>query len=487
MTRPQELVYAVRLRVIASYCGYLIVALAVLTGVPAAVALLAGDGIAALWYFGTAIGLGAVGAALARIRAPSGVQTNEALVVVAISFVLAALVMTLPFAAGGLRLEDALFEAVSGVTTTGLTTLPTVEGRSPAFLFGRAWLQWYGGLGFVVLSLALVARPGALAMRLGAFETDEQDLVGGTQVHARRILVVYGSITVAAVVGLWIAGAGVVDGVVHALAAVSTGGFTSHDASLGGFEGPAPRIVIAVFFVLCAAPLALYHRGVVQGWRQAVGDPQVRALLLAGVIVTLVLLATMPADAALSGWARLGHGALTALSAQTTAGFSTIHVGALDDGSKLTLIAAMFVGGGVGSTAGGTKLLRLLIVLRILQVTIVRTALPRHAVYEPALGGHRLRARDVEEAAAVLLVFPAVIGLSWLAFLVHGIAPLDALFEVVSATGTVGLSTGVVGPDLPTTLKLLLCGNMLLGRLEMIALLVVVAPKTWFGARRRVP
>ncbi len=144
----------------------------------------------------------------------------------------------------------------------------------------------------------------------------------------------------------------------------------------------------------------------------------------------------------------------------------------------------MAVGGGSGSTAGGIKLLRLLVVLRLLQFFVRRTAMPPHAAAQPRLGGQPLDAEEVQRVALVVVLFGVAAGLSWLAMLIYGYPPLDALFEVVSALGTVGLSTGIASPDLATPLKLVLCADMLLGRLELLALLVLLYPRTWFGKRR---
>lgn len=140
----------------------------------------------------------------------------------------------------------------------------------------------------------------------------------------------------------------------------------------------------------------------------------------------------------------------------------------------------MVTGAGVGSTAGGVKLLRVLILIRVLQLAILRVQAPRHAVSSPALGGRHLDSHQIEHALLLLLLFPLVILISWLPFLAAGYAPLDALVEVVSATATVGLSTGITGPGLEPPLKALLTLDMLAGRVEIIALLVLVYPGTWY-------
>jgi trk system potassium uptake protein TrkH len=147
------------------------------------------------------------------------------------------------------------------------------------------------------------------------------------------------------------------------------------------------------------------------------------------------------------------------------------------------LLLSMFTGGALGSTAGGIKMLRAVILLRLVQVSIRRTCLPPHAVLEPRIGGQRLEGAEIQDALLLLVLFLGVVVASWLPFLAYGYDPLDALFEVVSATSTVGLSAGVSTVDMAWPLKGVLCADMLLGRLEVVALVVLVYPRTWIGRR----
>jgi trk system potassium uptake protein len=165
--------------------------------------------------------------------------------------------------------------------------------------------------------------------------------------------------------------------------------------------------------------------------------------------------------------------------AQTTTGYSTLDLAGLDPPAKLVIILSMVTGGGVGSTAGGIKLLRVLVMIRVIQLAILRVQIPRHGVLQPELGGRALQPAQIEHALLLLLLYPLATVVSWLPFLFAGYAPLDALFEIVSAVGTVGLSVGITGPNLEGGLKLLLSLDMLLGRLEILALLVLLYPGTW--------
>jgi len=170
MARYAPLAQAVRPAVVGKYAGELLLSLAAMTTVPLAAALLFRE-----WDFAVRLGtalavLLAIGIPTLRLPAPRRIEANEGMVIIALLFVVAALVVTWPLAAGGLAWHDALFEAVSAVTTTGLSTVADIERQTPAFLFFRAWLQWYWGLVIVVLALALVLEPGAVAKRLAASE-----------------------------------------------------------------------------------------------------------------------------------------------------------------------------------------------------------------------------------------------------------------------------------------------------------------------------
>jgi len=477
MSSATTLVYAVRLRVVAKYLAQLGLVLALLTVPPCAVAFAFGEQPAALRYLLVITLLLVLGLPAARLPATSHLQVNEALVIVALAFVLTPLLMSYPLTATGLTPGQALFEAVSGVTTTGLSTVEHIADKSPALWFARAWMQWYGGLGIVVLSVGLMMGHQTAARRL-VEPFSPETLASTARTFARRMLLVYALLTVAGTALLWILCGNAFMAVTHVLSAVSTGGFSPYQDSLAGFGDWPLRYAVIAIAVAAAVPLSLYQRAWQHGWRTLTADVEVRALLLCGLLIAGLLMLFME-----SGGDRLYHALLLGFSAQSTAGFSSLDVSALDNGSKLVLIAAMAVGGGLGSTAGGLKLLRLLILLRLVQLFLWRSAMPSRAVVEPHLGGKRLGGDDLQRAALLLILLTLVILASWLVFVGHGYAPLDALFEVVSATGTVGLSTGITAPDLQPLLKGVLCLDMLLGRLEIIALLVLLYPRTWFGHR----
>jgi trk system potassium uptake protein TrkH len=474
--------YSVRPLSVLKYFGQLCIVLALLTLVPLVVSIILGDYRVTLRYAIVVVGVFIMGFFLQRLPTPRRIQTNEAMVITALAFLFAPMVMTWPIMASGLSFTDTLFETISGVTTTGLSVTASVADKPAIFLFSRAWMQWVGGLGIVILFVATMIRPGLAAKRIGDLEEYEEDLVGSTRAHARRVIIVYSILTGFGIIILGLLGTGWFNSVIYSLSAVSTGGFSPHDASLAGLNSQWSQAMVILLSVAGAIPLVLYFRSFKEGGRVLIRDRQLQGLLIAGLVAALLMALFLTRDG-LNWTQALHHGVLNAFSAQSTAGFSTLDISQLNAGAKLTLIFSMFLGGGVGSSAGGIKILRLLILGRLLYIFLQRPGMPRQAVAEASLGSRRLETDEIQNALSIVFVFLASIGISWLIFVGMGHNPLDSLFEVVSATGTVGLSTGISAPDLHPLLKGVLCADMLLGRLEIIAWLVLFYPGTWIGRR----
>ena len=477
-----SLSYAVRPAVLAHYLSRLALVLGGLTLVPLGAALAFGELPLAGKLAATVAILVLLWLAGRRTAAPRRIQVNEALATVASTFVLAPLLMLPPFIGEGLSLDDALFESVSAITTTGLSTVARVHDLSPGLLFLRAWMQWYGGLGIAVFSLALVLGHHAGARRLAGLEKPE-DLPSSAGTYARQVLVAYLGLTTVAVFALWLALGDGLQALLHALAAVSTGGFSSYDGSLADMPSVAAPYLTIGAALLGALPLVLYYQIVSRRRRELAGDPEWWALPLVVVLMALLLALALRSESNMAWSSALYHGGLLGASAQTTAGFSSMPVAGLGNTAKMLLMVAMLGGGSIGSTAGGIKLLRLLILGKLIAFILRRTAMPSHAVIALRLGGRNVEGEEVQRALVVIVLFFLTILLSWLVMVAAGQPALDALFEVTSATGTVGLSAGIVGPELATGLKLLLCLDMLLGRLEILALLVLLYPPTWLGRR----
>jgi trk system potassium uptake protein TrkH len=482
----RSLSYSVRLEVVGKHLGELGLMLALLSLVPLVVSIVFGELAFTLRYLIVILVLGALSLPTLRLKSVEHIQTNEALVVGALAFLLGSMVMTIPLSAGGVAWQDALFESVSGITTTGLTTLASVEDKSATFLFSRSWMQWYGGLGIAVLSVALLMGQNLATRRL--IEPERPDALFTTaRGYARQVLIGYTGLTLVGFAGLWAVSDSGFAALVHTLSAVSTGGFSSFDDSLMGFETAAPRYGVTLLTLLGALPLIMYYRTAQRGPGPMLRDPEVRTLVVAVTSTSLLIGLTLRLGSP-EGWLEgLGDAVMLGVSAQTGSGFTSLAPATLGSTTLGIALVAMAVGGTVGSTSGGIKLLRVLVAMRVLQFVLRRSAMPDHAVLTMRLGGRDVEQEDIRRALMLMLLLVLVILGSWVVFLAYGYAPLDALFEVVSAVATVGLSTGITRPELEAPLKLLLCVDMLLGRLEVVAFLVLLYPQTWFGKRAKYP
>ncbi|MGR9035117.1 MAG: TrkH family potassium uptake protein, partial [Gammaproteobacteria bacterium] len=300
---------------------------------------------------------------LLRIEAPEDLRDNEAMVIIVLSFFLAALSGSIPFIGEGLSWIDALFEAVSGVTTTGLSTISGLHQYSTGFLFARAWMQWYGGLGIVVFSIALLfLNKGIAARRLTMGDIgDNRDILGDTRIHSVKLLIIYSALTIFWICILLIAGVPLFSAATHVLAGISTGGFSIYDDSLAAIDPWSLQLLVMLCCLMGAVSLPFYYRLFKNGVKELLFNLEVRSLLILSLLF-IGLLYFFVGDSSADLWMRLEKAVILGLSAQTTTGFTIVDVKALNDASKLSLIFAMTIGGSIGSTAGGLKILRLLIV-----------------------------------------------------------------------------------------------------------------------------
>jgi trk/ktr system potassium uptake protein len=482
--RSSFLMYTIRGPVVLKYTAQLILVQAGLLLLPVAIALFYAEYEFSLRLFAVVCLLVIMALPFIRLPVPGQIQANEALAITVIAFVLGAAAMVYPFMEVKISFLDAVFESVSGITTTGLSTVAELEDKPRSFLFARAWMQWYGGLGFGVLALALLIGQQPGNRRLLGQELDRDGVVIGIRKHARQVTLVYLLLTLISTLLLYFLGADGFTAIVHSLSAVSTGGFSCFNNNLAGFDGWPIQMALSGIGLLGAVSLPLYYRIYRHGFSLSTPVQETLVMIVLIFSVTLILTLIMHANSINMDWLSSAKQALLlAISAQTTTGFSSLNSADFDPLVKNILILSMAVGGDMGSTAGGIKILRFMILLKLMQFTIQRTAMPSHAVFEPNLAGKAITTEEITDVLALLGWFIALVFFSWLPFIALNYHPLDALFEVVSATATVGLSSGIAQAELQPVLKLILCFDMLAGRLEIIALLVCLYPKTWFGRR----
>jgi trk system potassium uptake protein TrkH len=476
LNRMYELVSPVNLKAVIKYLAQLTIGIGAVLVVPLAVALLFADYRIAVTY-GIIASVAIIGGYLVNRLLPEyDLEWKEAFVVAALIFPISSLVSAIPFMLStGMCPLDAFFEAVSGVTTTGLSVAPADAGA--VFLFARSWLQWIGGIGIVLIVLSVpLIHPGTSAVRLYAVNISEEKLRPSVASTAMLLAKIYLAITFVAILLLLLGGMTPFDAVCHALASVSTGGFSTRVDSIAAFPGALVQMLVLLGCIMGTTNFALFSR-LGTDPRRIFRDPQLRALFaIAGIGVLLLFSTLIPVTDA---GAALGAAIFQVLSALSTAGFSTVDIGLLPDSAKAVLTLLMWIGGSAGSTAGGIKILRLLIMLQIVRLVLLRFFLPREALTPLKIGDHVIEQDEMQQILSFTLLYLAILVISSFLFMLHGFEMGDALFEVSSALGTVGLSCGITGPAMPVLLKLVLIADMLLGRIEIIPLVILFMPRTW--------
>ncbi len=375
----------------------------------------------------------------------------------------------------GQGFTQAVFEAVSGWTTTGLSIVD-VTGASHPLLLWRSIMQLAGGAGLALITMASIAGP--LGPGLSAAEGRAQQLVPHVRRSAAVLLRIYSLYVAAGVLALWAAGMSLFDAVNHAFCAVSTGGFSTQPESIGHWQSPAIEIVTVILMVLGSINYRTAYL-VMQGRGAALlRNGEVRlALVLLAASALLVGLLVVP-ETGVAGGRALRIAVFETASATTTAGFSTTSYANWPAIGVFALILLMLIGGGTSSTAGGMKQYRAYLLLKAAAWELRGALLPRSVVTADYIwdGEQKQYVNDahIKQAATFGVLYFGTYILGVLLLVGHGYPLQDAMFEYASCVGTVGLSVGVTSPETPGAVTWVQTAGMFLGRLEFSIIIVSV-------------
>ena len=381
---------------------------------------------------------------------------------------------------------DAFFESMSGITATGATVLSGLDTMSPGILMWRSMLHWLGGIGFIGMAVAILPLLRIGGMRL--FQTESSDrsekVMPRSHMVAKSIVAVYVGITVFGSLAFWWAGMNPFDAINHAMSAISTGGFSTSDQSLAKWDIPAVHWVAVVVMILGSLPFTLYV-ATLRGHRKAlIKDQQVQGLLAMLVATWLVLGTWYWATTELHWLDALRHVALNVTSVVTTTGFALGDYSMWGNFSLMLFFYLGFVGGCSGSTAGGIKIFRFQVAYILLKANLNQLIHPR-AVIKQKYNGHRLDEEIVRSILTFSFFFAITICIIALLLSLLGVDWMTALTGAAGTVSGVGPGLGeVIGPagnyaSLPDAAKWILSGGMLLGRLEIITVLVLCMPAFW--------
>ena len=417
-------------------------------------------------------------------------RMRDGFLVVTLYWVLLSAMAAVPFMLGAhLGLVDAWFEAVSGFTTTGATVISGLDAKPPSVLFYRQMIQWLGGMGMVVLAVAVLPMLGIGGSQLYRAEAPgpmKHEKLTPRLAHTAQLLWgIYVGLTVACALAYWAAGMSLFDAISHSLTTVSTGGFSTHDASLGYFKSSIIELIAIVFMLAGAINFGIHY----VAWRERSlwaywQDPEVRVFLLFVLtVVAVVSLILRTSGEYHSLPPTLRNAVFEVVTVVTSTGFGTVDFSAWPDFVPVLLIFISFVGGCGGSTAGGMKVMRMMLIALQGRIEVLKLVHPRAVV--PLRIGKRVVGPGTMEA--VWGFFAAYMG----SFVVLMLLMMHAGLDQVSAFSAIATSMNNMGPGLGEVAysfasvsdsgKLIAAFAMLLGRLEVFTILVLLTPAFWRG------
>jgi len=418
-----------------------------------------------------------------------GFSLRQAFLMTNLAWLVIALFGSLPFLYSQLNLDftDAFFESMSGITTTGATVIVGLDQAPPGILLWRAVLQWLGGIGIIVMAVAVlpILQVGGMQLfRVEAFEADKV-LPRAAQI-AGGISVVYVALTAVAAITLWILGMTGFEAIAHAMTSIATGGFSTSDRSIANFESAAIDWAICVFMILGSLPFVLYLRAARGNFRAVLRDSQVRWFLSIIVLSVGLVAFWLWMERIMEGGAALRYAAFNAISIMTGTGYATAAFDDWGGFAMAIMFVLMFVGGCAGSTTCGIKIFRFQ-VLHATAVTQLKRLLHPRGVFFPYYNRRPIPEAVSASVMGFFFLFVGCFGFLAMGLGFMGLDFITAVSGAASAIANVGPGLGeIIGPagtykTLPDGAKWLLAAGMLLGRLELFTVLVLLTPGFWRG------
>ncbi|MBS1331884.1 MAG: TrkH family potassium uptake protein [Christensenellaceae bacterium] len=454
-----------------------------------AISLLYGDGDALALLSSMAL-LAALGFPAWRFAHPreQNLRAREGFLVVALSWVLLSAFGALPFVISGLipNYIDAFFEAVSGFTTTGATLMGNFEGLPRGVMFWRSFTHWIGGMGVLVLTLALLPQMTGRSSHLVRAESPGPSLskivpkMGDT---AKILYLIYGALTMIELAALIIAGMSPYDAAIHAMGTAGTGGFSNYGSSVGAFDSAVIDAIITFFMVLFGINFALFYRVLVGGWRDALSSEELHwyLALFAGSTLFVSLMILPQYGTFLNA---LRYGSFQVATIMSTTGYATADFNLWPQAVKALIVVLMFIGSCAGSTAGGIKVVRVGILCKLGCREVRRTFQPRK-VQVVRFEGKGVEENRLTQVSVFFFVYVLLVLVGMFLVSLEGLYDLETNFTaVLTCISNVGPGLGHVGPvenfsGYGPFAKVVLSLLMLAGRLELFPILVLFHPSAW--------
>ncbi len=480
-----------QLRVIQRILGLLLMVFSVTMLPPVLVGLIYGDGAIGAFLAGFLVTFVAGFLLWLPVRRfVRDLHLRDGFIIVVMFWSVLALFGSLPFMLGpGLNMSfiDALFESMSGLTTTGATVIVGIDSLPKALLFYRQELQWLGGMGIIVLAVAILPMFGIGGMQLYRAETPgpmkDNKLTPRITETAKALWYIYLGLTVSCALAYWAAGMSGFDAISHSFSTVAIGGFSTHDASIGYFNSAAIEGVAIIFMLLAGVNFALHfvavrNMRVSAYWADAEFRAYLSVLLIVAVIACSYLYFNHTFD---SVGSTIHHGLFQVISIGTTAGFTTADYHTWPGFLPALLLLLSFVGGCAGSTGGGMKVIRVLLLIKQGSREILRLIHP-NAEIPVKVGGVSLSPRVMQSVWGFFAFYVMAFCFMSLMLAATGLDLVSAFSAVAACMNNLGPGLGEVGSNYASVSPIgkgILCFAMLLGRLEIFTLLVLLTPAFW--------
>jgi len=384
-----------------------------------------------------------------------------------------------------LSVAQSIFESMSGFTTTGATVIVGLDTLPPAILLYRQLVQWLGGMGIIVLAVAILPLLGMGGMQLFRAETpgpQKEKITPRVAETAKLLWYIYLGLTIACMLAYWAAGMSLFDAVGHSFSTVAIGGFSTHDASIGYFESNAIEMVAVVFMFISGVNFTLHYialRSTSLG--SYLDDAEFKTYVGIMLFLSVVTISYLY----ITGTAEIGHsffvGLFQVVSIGTTTGFTTAEYQQWPGFLPVLLLFASFVGGCAGSTGGGMKVIRVLLLIKQGVRELVRMVHP-HAVLPVKVGRKSIPTRVIDTVWGFFAAYVILLTVMLLILMATGLDQETAFSAVVACLNNLGPGLGDVGSNYSSLNGLqlgVLCFAMLLGRLEIFTLLVLLTPHFW--------
>lgn len=418
----------------------------------------------------------------------NNIYARDGFAIVAFGWILVSFFGALPFYFSGAipSLIDSFFEASSGFTTTGASILKAIEGLPHGILFWRSFTHWVGGMGVLVLTLAILPSVGAGTLQIMKAESPGPSpgkLVPRVKETAKILYGIYLVITVLEIVLLMMAGMSLYDAFIHAFGTVGTGGFSNKNLSVGAYNNILVEVIISIFMFICGANFTLYYQALKGNIKGIFKDEEFR--LYAGIVIVSILLITFNLTGSIfnSFGESLRHASFQVNSVITTTGYATVDFNTWPVFSKIILFVLMFIGGCAGSTGGAIKNIRILILFKTMKRELLKIIHPR-AVYSIKIGGKTINEKTLSEILTFFFMYIFVFITAVIIVALDGKDIVTTLSSVAATLGNIGPGFELVGPagnfsELSQLSKMVLSFCMLIGRLEIYPILLLLVPSFW--------